>query len=89
MTISSCARLFHSAGSRRRVFGQPAEAGDQVLDGFALAFAAQRHAVARADGARVQVVAALQIDDRLVQLLIGLALFVQFRLNVEHVCFLA
>ena len=71
------------------IFGQPAEAGDQILDGFAFAFAAQRHAVARPDGAGVQVVASLEIDDRLVEFLIRLAQFVKFRLDVEHFCFLA
>ena len=32
----------------------------------------------------MQVVASLEIDDRLVEFLIGLAQFVKFRLDVEH-----
>ena len=61
---------------------QVAEALDQVLDQLALAVAAQGQAVARPDGAGVQVVAPLEVDDGLVQVLIRLAGFVLFRLHV-------
>ncbi len=64
--------------------GQVAEALHQVEDQFAFAVAAQRQAVARPDGAGVQVVAALEVRDGLVQVLAHLAEFVLLRLNIEH-----
>ncbi len=59
-----------------------AEALDEVLDDFALAVAAEGEAVARLDGAGVQVVPPLESGHGLVQLGVRLAGVVLFRLHV-------
>ena len=65
------------------VFGrQIAEALDEVLDDLALGVAAKGEAVARPDGAGVQVVAPLESGHGLVQLRVRLAGVVLFRLHV-------
>jgi hypothetical protein len=71
------------------VLGDAPEARDQVADRLALALAAQGQPVARADGAGVQVVAALQLHDGLVEVLVGLPGVVQLGLDVEHAVVLA
>lgn len=64
---------------------QVAKAANQILYCFPFGVAPQGKAIARPHGRRMEVVAALEVADRFVQLAIGLAVLVLFRLDVQHV----
>ena len=63
---------------------QVAEALDEILHKFSFAVAAQGQPIARPHRTGVQIVTALQLHHRLVQIGTGLTVIVLFRLQIQH-----